>query len=127
VFALVADALSERYAKALARGDLEIIDEVFTQDLVDKYQQSGEVIRGRQNLRAKMERRPGCPSERGPDLTSVQARAGDEHRVIAPLFTVVRVQGRGDADSTTLRVRSRTAPGGGSSSTSFATAGSPVR
>ncbi len=35
----------------------------------------------------------------------MRAQASDEHRVIAPLFTVVRVQGRGDAGTTTLRAR----------------------
>jgi ketosteroid isomerase-like protein len=98
-------ALSERYATALAGGDLTVIDEVFTEDFVDEYPQSGEVIRGRNNLRAMMENRPGLPSETGPDLSSVRARAGDEHRVLAPLFTVVRVQGRGDAGTTSLRAR----------------------
>jgi ketosteroid isomerase-like protein len=98
-------ALAERYAIALSHGDLAVIDEVFTEDFVDEYPQSGEVIRGRHNLRAMMEHRPGLPSEHGPDLSTVRAWAGDEHRVLAPLFTVVRVQGRGDAGTTTLRVR----------------------
>ena len=98
-------ALSERYAAALASGDLEIIDEIFTEDFVDEYPQSGEIIRGRANLRGIMEHRPGLPSERGPDLSTVRSRASDEHRVLAPLFTVVRVQGRGDAGTTTLRAR----------------------
>ena len=93
-------ALIERYARALAGGDLDIIDEVITEDYVDEYPQSGEVIRGRQNLRAMMEHRPGRAA-----LSSVRARASDEHRVIAPLFTVVRVQGRGDAGTMTLRAR----------------------
>jgi len=81
-------ALSERYAAALASGDLEIIDEIFTEDFVDEYPQSGEIIRGRANLRGIMEHRPGLPSERGPDLSTVRSRASDEHRVLAPLFTV---------------------------------------
>lgn len=98
-------ALSERYATALAGGDLTIIDEVFTEDFVDEYPQSGEIIRGRDSLRAMMENRPGRPADRGPDLSTVRARAGDEHMVLAPLFTVVRVQGRGDAGTTTLRAR----------------------
>jgi ketosteroid isomerase-like protein len=98
-------ALSERYAAALAGGDLAIIDEVFAEDFVDEYPQSGEIIRGRTNLRAMMEHRPGLTSDTGPDLSSVRARAGDEHRVLAPLFTVVRVQGRGDAGTVTLRAR----------------------
>lgn len=46
-----------------------------------------------------------CCLDLDPDLSTVHARAGDEHRVIAPLFTVVRVQGRGDAGTTTLRAR----------------------
>jgi len=98
-------ALSERYAAALASGDLKVIDEVFTEDFVDEYPQSGEIIRGRSNLRAMMEHRPGLTSEYGADLSTVRARAGDEHKVLAPLFTVVRVQGRGNAGTTTLRAR----------------------
>ena len=93
-------ALIERYARALAGGDLDIIDEIIDEDYVDEYPQSGEIIRGRQNLRAIMEHRPGRA-----DLSSIRARASDEHRVIAPLFTVVRVQGRGDAGTMTLRAR----------------------
>ena len=98
-------ALSERYAVALARGDLSVIEEVFTEDFIDEYPQSGEIIRGRNSLRAMMEHRPGLTSDTGPDLSTVRARAGDEHKVLAPLFTVVRVQGRGDAGTTTLRAR----------------------
>ena len=80
-------ALSERYARALASGDYKVIDEVFTEDFVDEYPQSGEVIRGRDNLRAMMEHRPGLTPDTGPDLASVRAKASDEHRVLAPLFT----------------------------------------
>jgi len=98
-------ALSERYARALASRDYTIIDEVFTEDFVDEYPQSGEIIRGRDNLRAMMEHRPDLTPDTGPDLASVRAMASDEHRVLAPLFTVVRVQGRGDAGTTWLRAR----------------------
>ena len=52
-----------------------------------------------------MEHRPGLTPDSGPDLASVRAKASDEHRVLAPLFTVVRVQGRGDAGTTWLRSR----------------------
>ena len=98
-------ALCERYARALASGDYAVIEEVFTEDFVDEYPQSGEIIRGRNNLRAMMEHRPGLTPDTGPDIASVRARAGDEHRVLAPLFTVVRVQDRGDAGTTWLRSR----------------------
>jgi ketosteroid isomerase-like protein len=99
------DALARRIADALSREDYDQLDELYTEDVVDEYPQSGEVVRGRANRRAIMEARPGVGSERGPDLSSVRGQGTVEHRVVAPLFTVVRVQGRGDAGTTTLRTR----------------------
>lgn len=98
-------ALSERYAAALNRGEVDVIDELFTEDYVDEYPQSGEVIRGRHMLKALMAQRPGDQSRAGADLATIRARAADELKVVAPMFTVVRVQGRGDAGTTTLRSR----------------------
>jgi SnoaL-like protein len=98
-------ALAERIAAALNRHDETIYDQLFTDDFVDEYPQSGEVIRGRHNVKSMMAHRPGDPSQAGVDLATVRARATDELKVVAPLFTVVRVQGRGDAGTTTLRTR----------------------
>ena len=44
-------ALFERLVPALNRRDPEHLDEFFTEDVVIEYPQSGEVIRGLQNLR----------------------------------------------------------------------------
>jgi SnoaL-like protein len=70
--------LAERYAAALmAGGDLAVIDELFTEDYVDEYPQSGEIIRGRHNLKALMAHRPGRLSDSGADLATIRARATD--------------------------------------------------
>jgi ketosteroid isomerase-like protein len=99
-------ALAERYAASLMKGgDLAVIDELFTEDYVDEYPQSGEVIRGRHALKALMSQRPGDLSEAAVDVATIRARGADELKVVAPMFTVVRVQGRGDAGTTTLRTR----------------------
>ena len=121
-------ALSERYATALASGDLEIINEVFTEDFVDEYPQSGEIIRGRRNLRAMMEHRPGLTADTGPDLSTVRARASDEHgswRRCSP-WSGSRVGAMRERRRCGPAIRM--GPGGGSlSSTSCATVGSPDR
>lgn len=96
-------ALFERYVAALNRRDSEHLDELFTDDVVIDYPQSGEVIRGRHNLRALIEHNPdGSP---GADLTTARAHGVDELRVVAPMFTVVRVQGGGNVGTSAVRVR----------------------
>jgi hypothetical protein len=55
------DAL-ERYFKAFERRDLDAFAELFHDDYVEEYPQSGERIRGKQNARAVNENYPGLPS-----------------------------------------------------------------
>ena len=47
--------LFERYVSALNRRDAEHLGQLFTEDVVIEYPQSGEVIRGQHNLRALIE------------------------------------------------------------------------
>ena len=49
----------ERYFQALARHDLDTIDALLHDDFVEEYPQSGERIRGKQNLRTTEENYPG--------------------------------------------------------------------
>ena len=49
----------ERYFQALARHDLDTIDTLLHDDFVEEYPQSGERIRGKQNLRTTEENYPG--------------------------------------------------------------------
>ena len=86
-------AVAARMVESFNSNDFSIIDELYTDDVVDEYPQSGEVCRGRANLRAILEHIPGEASERGPDPETLRVSASDEHRIIPPLFTVVKVRG----------------------------------
>ena len=55
------DAL-ERYFEDFERRDLDAFAELFHDDYVEEYPQSGERIRGKQNARAVNENYPGLPS-----------------------------------------------------------------
>ena len=55
------DAL-ERYFEAFERRDLDAFAELYHDDYVEEYPQSGERIRGKQNARAVNENYPGLPS-----------------------------------------------------------------
>jgi hypothetical protein len=95
-------ALFERYVSALNRRDSEHLDGLFTEDVVIEYPQSGEVIRGLHNLRALIEHNPAGPP--GADPSTARAQGIDELRIVAPMFTVVRVQGGGLTGSSAVRV-----------------------
>jgi ketosteroid isomerase-like protein len=55
------DAL-ERFFEAFERGDLDAIFELFHDDYVEEYPQSGERIRGKHKARELYENYPGLPS-----------------------------------------------------------------
>ena len=95
-------ALYERYVAALNWHDSEHLGELFTEMSLLTIQ-SGEVIRGQHNLRALIEHNPiGSP---GADLSTARTPGVDELRVVAPMFTVVRVQGGGNVGTSAVRVR----------------------
>ena len=52
----------ERYFEAFERRDLDAFAELFHDDYVEEYSQSGERIRGKQNARAVNENYPGLSS-----------------------------------------------------------------
>jgi len=100
-------SIARRIAEGLGRGDVGVIDELFTDDVIAEYPQSGRTLTGLDALRDEMSvaaRHYGAGAS-NIDQTSVTGRGADEHRVVAPLFTVVKVQGRGDAGTITLRTR----------------------
>ena len=49
----------ERYVDAMARNDYDALDALVGDDVVEEYPQSGEVIRGKANLRAIIDNYPG--------------------------------------------------------------------
>src|SRR4029079_7177154 len=98
-------ALFERFVSGLNRRDLSVFDELLTDDFVDEYPQSGEIVRGRQNNRAIIENYPGGPMGTGADAASVRTEVTDAIKVVAPLFTVVRVQAGGDTGTCMLKTK----------------------
>jgi PAS domain-containing protein len=73
-------------------------------DYVEEYPQSGEVIRGRENLRAILENYPGGFDQgalEGPPRTF----GPDERWVMTPTFTLTRLEGSGGVYTTVARVR----------------------
>ena len=52
----------ERFFEAFERQDLDAFAELFHDDYVEEYPQSGERIRGKENARAVNENYPGLPS-----------------------------------------------------------------
>ena len=51
----------ERFLEAFSRQDLDAIAELMHDDVVEEYPQSGERIRGKDNVRALYESHPGLP------------------------------------------------------------------
>jgi len=98
-------ALLERWVDALNRHDYATLDEILTEDSVQDYPQSGEVIRGRANFRAILENYPNGLPDDAIDRPSLRVTASAGLKVVAPQFKVVRVEGAGNAGTYMLRSR----------------------
>ncbi len=84
------------------------LDEVFTDDIVEEYPQSGEVFRGLDNVRATRANYPGMGAEDlvdNLDRSSVHLAASDEQWVITPMYTAIRVEGSGTVGTAVFRLR----------------------
>ncbi len=99
-------ALWERYTQAINRRDPSLLEEVLAADLIDEWPQSGERIRGRDNLYAVLERYPGGLPEEPVDLGSARVAAGTEEQwVMTPVFTLTRVEASGTRGTAMFRSR----------------------
>jgi hypothetical protein len=83
------------------------LGEVFTDDYVEEYPQSGEVFRGLANVRAVRAAYPGL-SETLPDAeatsSTLRLAANDEAWVVTPMFIPVRVEGTGNVGTAIFRM-----------------------
>jgi ketosteroid isomerase-like protein len=85
-------AVVQSLLDAMGTHDLDAIDALLSDDVVTEYPQSGEIIRGRSNLRAIFENfQGGLPAG---DRASVQTIGSDEW-AMTPAFTLVRLTGAG--------------------------------
>jgi hypothetical protein len=92
----------ERYIaamKAAVDGDVAALDPLRHPDFVEDWPQSGERVRGRDNMRAIDEHRPNRPSS-----GVVEQMVGSEDRfALTPSMTVVHIAGTGDVYTIAVR------------------------
>jgi len=93
----------ERFIEAMNAGDLDRAGQCLADDFVEHYPQSGERIRGRENRRAVVENYPG---RKDRDFTPGKAGAliGDDHWVLTPTMSMVRLNGSGERFTATGQI-----------------------
>jgi hypothetical protein len=95
-------ALFERVADAMNRRAWSELEELFTEDYVEEYPQSGEVMRGSTNARASRENYPGGLEEGSVDFTEARLAATEARWVMTRMFTVMQVEGTGNVGTVTF-------------------------
>ena len=96
----------EGIMQAMNSNDFSVYHRYFTEDFVDEMPQSGELIRGQDNARWILENYPGAAElKRSLDATAMRNQASDEIKIIAPTFSIVKLEGRGNEGTTTFRGR----------------------
>jgi len=80
------------------------LGEIFTEDFVEEYPQSGEVFRGLEQARGIRSAYPGLAAGNLDEETARLAQS-EEQWVVSPMFAPVQVQGSGATGTTILRVR----------------------
>lgn len=98
--------LGARFAKAMNERDASQLASIVTPDFVNEWPQSRERIRGLDNFLSTLINYPGAAEGLvGNDEATVRSHPVDGLKIIAPTYTLVRVEGAGDAGTFTLRVR----------------------
>lgn len=91
----------ERWVDAVNAADFATLESLLSEDCVSEYPQSGEIIRGRKNIRAVLENYPGGLGtvDRTTQIT------GGEQWALTPSFVLVRLTGIGDARTAIFKSR----------------------
>ena len=84
----------ERYARALKDKDFDAMALLVTDDFVDEMPQSGERVRGKANQLALLRNYPGGVGTIDPKSTRLVS--AEDHWVLTPSFTMLRIEGSGD-------------------------------
>jgi hypothetical protein len=98
-------AIFERMADALNRASFDELDDMFTEDVVEVYPQSGEVIRGLAHFRATFKNYPGGLAEANIDVDTAHVETTDARWLGAPALALVDVDASGDVGTVTFRTR----------------------
>jgi len=95
-------AIIDRWLDAVNALDFAAAVALLSDDFVSLYPQSGEVIRGRSNMKAIFDNYPGGLIERNVDRTTTTVIGADQW-AMTPTFTLVRVSGTGTARTAILK------------------------
>jgi len=91
------EALIDQFVEIHNAAAFDRLAEIFTDDYVEEYPQSHEVIRGLENVRATRIHYPGgLGTDIAPmDRSTLHLATSDEQWVMTPTFQPVRVEGSG--------------------------------
>jgi hypothetical protein len=98
-------AIFERVADIINRQDWDAFGTVFTDDFVEEYPQSGEVIRGLQNAVALRRNYPGGFAESAVDTSSARLPGSGSQWAVTSMFTVVQLEGSEDTATVIFKAR----------------------
>ena len=95
--------LTDEWVAAMNAQDFGRAMAVLHPDFVEEYPQSGERVRGRENLRAIVENYPGDLRNSAAEAVPLEAVGGDRRWAIAPNYTVIDVTSVDDVSVHTFR------------------------
>jgi hypothetical protein len=99
------DALHRRLIEIHNAQAWDRLGEVFTEDVVEEYPQSGEVFQGLANIQAVRANYPRLREMTGTvDSATAALAATDEKWVMTPLYTAIRLEGSGDMATAVHRI-----------------------
>lgn len=98
-------ALFDRSMEIHSRREWDRLAEVFTEDIVEEYPQSGEVFRGLDNVRAVRTDYPNLDTIiQSVDPGTVRVAASEQKWVVTQMYTAVRLEGSGDIGTGISRI-----------------------
>ncbi len=88
-------------AETLSEHNWDRLNDVFHEDAVLEFPQSGELFRGVMNIRAQFENYPNID----PGTSELAEVIGEETYALTPSYTLIKVEGSGVKGTAVVRVR----------------------
>ena len=96
--------LMSRFAEMLSANDFGALGEVLHEDVVQEIPQSGERVRGLENVRAVLENYPGAGGT-GFRTETMEVMGEEPRYLMTPSFNLVHIEGTGDNAVAVVRSR----------------------
>jgi len=97
--------LWERFTEAINSGGDADFESLVTDDYVEEWPQSREVLRGRSSLTKMLRAYPADLSTGGVDPKSTRVAVQDAQWVVTPAFTLMRLEPSGNVGTVIFRTR----------------------